>query len=79
MHPSTVHRVLVRMQLNRLQWIDRPSGRVIRRIETSRPGELVHVDTKKLNRIPVVAVGVLTAGRLGTRIVNVSVTATCTA
>src|SRR5947209_3514657 len=52
MHPSTVHRVLVRRGLNRLRWIDRPTGRVIRRIETSRPGELVHVDTKKLSRIP---------------------------
>jgi len=52
MHASTVHRVLVRQQLNRLRWIDRPTGRVIRRIQTSRPGELVHVDTKKLSRIP---------------------------
>ena len=52
MHSSTVHRVLVRQGLHRLRWIDRPTGRVIRRIETSRPGELVHVDTKKLSRIP---------------------------
>ena len=52
MHASTVHRVLVRQRLNRLRWMDRPTGRVIRRIETSRPGELVHVDTKKLSRIP---------------------------
>jgi transposase InsO family protein len=50
--PSTVHRVLVRLGLNRLAWIDRPTGRVIRRIETTRPGELVHVDVKKLGRIP---------------------------
>jgi transposase InsO family protein len=49
---STVHRVLVRHGLNRLCWLDRPSGRVIRRYERSRPGELVHVDTKKLGRIP---------------------------
>jgi transposase InsO family protein len=49
---STVHRVLCRRGLNRLAWIDRPTGRVIRRIETSRPGELVHVDVKKLGRIP---------------------------
>jgi transposase InsO family protein len=52
MHASTVHRVLVRQRLNRLRWMDRPTGRVIRRIETARPGELVHVDTKKLSRIP---------------------------
>jgi transposase InsO family protein len=50
--PSTVHRVLVRHGLNRLAWLDRPTGRVIRRYERSRPGELVHVDTKKLGRIP---------------------------
>jgi transposase InsO family protein len=52
LHASTVHRVLVRQRLNRLRWLDRATGRVIRRIETSRPGELVHVDTKKLSRIP---------------------------
>jgi transposase InsO family protein len=49
---STVHRVLVRLGLNRLDWMDRPSGRVIRRIHTSHPGELVHIDTKQLGRIP---------------------------
>jgi transposase InsO family protein len=49
---STVHRVLVRHGLNRLRWMDRPTGRVIRRIETSRPGELVHIDVKKLARVP---------------------------
>src|SRR3954447_3792853 len=49
---STVHRVLVRHGINRLVWMDRPTGRVIRRIETSRPGELVHIDVKKLARIP---------------------------
>ena len=50
--PSTVHRVLVRLGLNRLSWMDRPSGRVIRRYERDRPGELVHVDIKKLGKIP---------------------------
>ena len=49
---STVHRVLVRHGMNRLRWMDRPTGRVIRRIETSRPGELVHIDVKKLARVP---------------------------
>jgi transposase InsO family protein len=49
---STVHRVLVRHGCNRLRWMDRPTGRVIRRIETSRTGELVHIDVKKLARIP---------------------------
>lgn len=50
--PSTVHAVLARLGLNRLAWMDRPTGRVIRRITTTRPGELVHIDVKKLGRIP---------------------------
>jgi transposase InsO family protein len=49
---STVHRVLVRLGLNRLAWLDRPTGQVIRRITTDHPGELIHVDIKKLGRIP---------------------------
>jgi hypothetical protein len=49
---STVHRVLTRMDLNRLSWMDRPTGRVIRRYERERTGELVHVDVKKLGKIP---------------------------
>jgi transposase InsO family protein len=49
---STVHRVLCRHDLNPLAWMDRPSGQVIRRIRTEHPGELVHVDVKKLGRIP---------------------------
>jgi transposase InsO family protein len=52
MAPSTVHRVLCRLGLSRLRWMDRPSGRVIRRMVMTRPGELVHVDIKKLGRIP---------------------------
>ncbi|WP_406388275.1 IS481 family transposase [Streptomyces sp. NBC_00887] len=46
---STVHRILTR---HRLAWIDRPTGTVIRRYERERPGELIHVDVKKLGRIP---------------------------
>ena len=41
-----------RSGINRLRWMDRPTGRMIRRIETSRPGELVHIDVKKLARVP---------------------------
>ena len=52
MPASTVHRVLVRHGLNRLAWMDRPSGRVIRRYEKRHPGELIHIDIKKLGRIP---------------------------
>lgn len=49
---STVHRILVRLGLNRLDHMDRPTGRVIRRYERNHPGELVHVDIKKLGRVP---------------------------
>jgi transposase InsO family protein len=50
--PSTVYRVLSRLGLQRLRWLDRPTGRVIRRYEREHPGDLVHVDIKKLGRIP---------------------------
>ncbi|MFJ8605199.1 IS481 family transposase [Streptomyces shenzhenensis] len=49
---STVHRVLVRHGLNWLCWMDRPTGQLIRRYERARPGELIHVDIKKLGNIP---------------------------
>ncbi|MCX4445970.1 MULTISPECIES: IS481 family transposase [unclassified Streptomyces] len=49
---STVHRILVRQGINRLSFLDRPTGRIIRRYERDRPGELVHVDIKKLGNIP---------------------------
>jgi len=51
LRPSTVHRVLVRHRMPRLAWLDRPSGQPIRRYERARPGELVHVDVKKLGRL----------------------------
>lgn len=50
--PSTVHRVLTRFGLARLTHLDRATSRVIRRYERDRPGELVHVDIKKLGNIP---------------------------
>lgn len=49
---STVHRILTRHRLNRLAWLDRPTGTLIRRYEREQPGELIHVDVKKLGRIP---------------------------
>jgi transposase InsO family protein len=52
LHPSTVHRVLARYRLARLCWLDRATGRVIRRYEHPRPGDLVHLDVKKLGKIP---------------------------
>ncbi len=52
LHPSTVHRVLARYRLARLAWMDRATGRVIRRYEHAHPGDLVHLDVKKLSKIP---------------------------
>jgi transposase InsO family protein len=52
MPASTVHQVLVRHGLNRLDCLDRSTRTPIRRMEMSRPGELVHIDVKKLGRIP---------------------------
>ncbi|ORT54822.1 IS481 family transposase, partial [Streptomyces sp. CB03238] len=50
--PSTVHRVLTRYRLARLSHLDRATGRIVRRYERDRPGELIHVDIKKLGNIP---------------------------
>jgi hypothetical protein len=52
LHPSTVHRVLARYGLARLRWLDRGTGQAVRRYEHAAPGDLVHVDIKKLGRIP---------------------------
>jgi transposase InsO family protein len=52
LHPCTVHRVLARFGLARLRWLDRGTGRTVRRYEHAAPGDLVHVDIKKLGRIP---------------------------
>jgi transposase InsO family protein len=49
---STVHAVLVRCRLNRLTHLDRATGEPIRRYEHDRPGDLLHVDVKKLGRVP---------------------------
>jgi transposase InsO family protein len=52
MPASTVHAVLVRCRLNRLTHIDRATGQRIRRYEHERPGDLIHVDVKKLGKVP---------------------------
>jgi transposase InsO family protein len=52
LNPSTVHRVLTRYGVARLAHLDRASGRLVRRYERATPGELVHVDIKKLGNIP---------------------------
>lgn len=40
------------MRLNRLSHIERVTGEPIRRYERDRPGELLHIDVKKLGRVP---------------------------
>jgi transposase InsO family protein len=52
MPASTVHAVLVRCRLNRLTHVDRVTGEPIRRYEHEHPGDLIHVDVKKLGRVP---------------------------
>jgi transposase InsO family protein len=49
---STVHAVLVRCGINRLSHIDRATGEPIRRYEHEKPGDLLHVDVKKLGKVP---------------------------
>jgi transposase InsO family protein len=49
---STLHGIWARHGISRLSDLERRSGRVIRRIETSHPGELVHIDIKKQAKIP---------------------------
>jgi transposase len=49
---STVHAVLVRCHLNRLSHVDRRTGDPVRRYEHAAPGDLLHVDVKKLGNIP---------------------------
>ncbi len=51
-HPSTVHRVLSRYRIAKLRWLDRATGRVVRRMESAGCGDLVHVDVKNLGKIP---------------------------
>jgi hypothetical protein len=48
---ATVHRILTRYCLAKLRWLDRHTGRVIRRMESARPGDLVHVGIKKLGKV----------------------------
>ena len=52
MPASTVHAVLVRCRINRLSHLDRATGEPIRRYEHAHPGDMLHVDVKKLGRVP---------------------------
>jgi transposase InsO family protein len=51
--PSTAHAVLTRCRINRLAHVDRRTREPVHRYEHDAPGELVHVDVKKLGNIPV--------------------------
>jgi transposase InsO family protein len=50
--PSTVHQILRRCRINRLSHVDRATGEPVRRYEHPTPGDLLHVDVKKLGNIP---------------------------
>ncbi|MET8147608.1 IS481 family transposase [Actinoplanes sp. NPDC049668] len=52
LNPATVHRILTRYHLARLTHLDRATGQPIRRYEHEQPGDLIHVDIKKLGNIP---------------------------
>jgi transposase-like protein len=49
---STVHAILVRCRISRLASLDRATGQPVRRYEHDHPGQLVHIDIKKLGNIP---------------------------
>jgi transposase InsO family protein len=49
---STCHAILRRAGVARLTHLDRATGRPVRRYEHAAPGDLVHVDVKKLGNIP---------------------------
>ncbi len=51
-NPSTVHRILTRYRCSRLTHLDRATATPVRRYEHATPGDLVHVDIKKLGNIP---------------------------
>ena len=52
MPASTVRAVLTRCRLDRLSHIDRATGEPIRRYEHQHPGDLIHVNVKKLGKVP---------------------------
>ncbi len=52
---ATVHRELVRRGINKLRTLDPPTGEdkvVVQRYEHKNPGDMVHVDVKKVGKIP---------------------------
>ncbi len=51
MPASTVHAVLTSCHLNRLHHVDVRTGDPVRTYEHEQPGDLIHVDVKKLGNI----------------------------
>ena len=53
---ATVHRELVRRGINKLRTLDPPTGENARepviRYEHERPGDMIHIDVKKVGKIP---------------------------
>ncbi|MGN9914770.1 IS481 family transposase, partial [Phytohabitans sp. LJ34] len=49
---STCHAILTRAGVPRLAHLDRATGQPVRRYEHPHPGDLIHVDVKKLGNIP---------------------------
>ena len=66
MATSTVSAVLRRIGLGRLSRLDPPEP--VRRYERSRPGELLHIDVKKLGRISAKGAGHRVTGRRNTEV-----------
>jgi len=53
-HPrSTIYGVLCRHRVNRLDGLDRLTGRPVRRYVAPYPGALIHQDAKPLTRVPI--------------------------
>jgi len=53
--PATVHRELKRRGINRLRDLDRPTGENMRKVvryEHGAPGDMLHIDVKKVGKIP---------------------------
>lgn len=71
---STVHKVLVRLGLGRLDAVQAKPE--VRRYEWDRPGQMIHVDTKKLGRIEGIGKrfgGPRRSHRLGWDVVHIAV------
>ena len=60
---STIYAVLRRAGISRLAWLHRTTRKVVR-YEHPNPGDMLHLDVKKLGRVPVGAASALRRGLL---------------